>query len=71
MHNRVAHHTLTDAQAAIVSCQPTPPVYLLGMTFHGIEYPFGHTGLPISMPPPSFLQQLLTGRPQGTAKSSI
>ena len=41
MHNVIAHHPLTDARAAIRPSWPTPPVYILGMTFHGMEYPFG------------------------------
>ena len=40
MHNAIAHHPLTDAQLvpeAICAARPTPPVYILGMTFHGME----------------------------------
>ena len=45
MHNAIAHHPLTDAQLApeprSAPPWPAPPVYILGMTFHGMEYPFG------------------------------
>ena len=45
MHNAIAHHMLTDAQLDPEpwSAPPSqlPPVYILGMTFHGMEYPFG------------------------------
>ena len=45
MHNAIAHHPLTDAQLVpeLRSAPPgqLPPVYILGMTFHGMEYPFG------------------------------
>ena len=41
MHNAVAHHPLTDAQLApeprSAPPWPAPPVYILGMTFHGME----------------------------------
>ena len=45
MHNAIAHHPLTDAQLVPEprSAPPRqlPPVYILGLTFHGMEYPFG------------------------------
>ena len=45
MHNAIAHHPLTNAQLVPEprSTPPgqLPPVYILGMTFHGMEYPFG------------------------------
>ena len=45
MHNAIAHHSPTDAQLVPEqrSAPPSqlPPVYILGMTFHGMEYPFG------------------------------
>ena len=45
MHNAIAHHPLTDAQLVPEprSAPPSqlPPVHILGMTFHGMEYPFG------------------------------
>ena len=45
MHNAIAHHLLTDAQLVpeLRSAPPgqLPPVYILGMMFHGMEYPFG------------------------------
>ena len=41
MHNAIAHHPLTDAQLApeprSAPPWPAPPVYILGMTFHGME----------------------------------
>ena len=45
IHNAIAHHPLTDAQLVPEprSAPPgqLPPVYILGMTFHGMEYPLG------------------------------
>ena len=45
MHNAIAHHPLTDAQLVpelrSAPRSQLPPVYILGMTFHGMEYPFG------------------------------
>ena len=43
MHNAIAHHPLTDARPAIHPSWPTPPppLYILGMMFYGMEYPFG------------------------------
>ena len=38
MHNAIAHHLLT-------SLYKLPPVYILGMTSHGMEYPFGQFGV--------------------------
>ena len=40
MHNAIAHHPLTDAWAVIRPSRPTPPVYILAMTFYGMEYSF-------------------------------
>ena len=41
MYNAIAHHPLTDAQLVPEprSAPPgqLPPVYILGMTFHGME----------------------------------
>ena len=41
MHNAIGHHPLTDAQLApeprSAPPWPAPPVYILGMTFHGME----------------------------------
>ena len=41
MHNAIAHHPLTDTQLVPEprSAPPgqLPPVYILGMTFHGME----------------------------------
>ena len=41
MYSAIAQHLRTNAQAAICAFQPTPPVYILSMTFYGMEYPFG------------------------------
>ena len=45
MHNAIAHHPLTDAQLVPEprSAPPgqLPPVYILGVMFCGMEYPFG------------------------------
>ena len=45
MHNAIAHHPLTDAQLVpkprSVPPSQLPPVYILGMMFCGMEYPFG------------------------------
>ena len=45
MYNAIAHHPLTDAQLVpeprSVPPGQLPPVYILGMMFHGMEYPFG------------------------------
>ena len=45
MHNAIAHHPLTDAQLVPEPRSAPPsqlsPVYILGMTFHSMEYPFG------------------------------
>ena len=41
MHNAIAHHPLTNARAAIAPPGQLPPVYILGMTSYGMEYPFG------------------------------
>ena len=44
MHNAIAHHLPTDAQ--LVTEQqfpppPLPPVYILDVMSHGMEYPVG------------------------------
>ena len=67
MNNAIAHHLPTDAQ--LVPEQPLPPgqlppVYILGMTSHGMEYPFGQFGSAVlAVSPPSFLcpSSLLAG----------
>ena len=66
MHNAIAHHSLTNAQLVPEqqSAPPgqLPPVYILAMTSHGMEYAFGQFGsavLAVSSPnflcPPSLL----------------
>lgn len=59
MHNRVAHHPLTDDQpipnSQSAPFQVNPPLYL-GMAFYGIGYPSGLFGSAIpAMLPSSFL----------------
>lgn len=60
MHNTVIHLLLTDAQP-ISGRQSTapgqlPPVYMLSMTFYGVEYPFGQFRLAVlAKLPPSLL----------------
>ena len=51
MHNANAHHPLTDAQLVpeprSVPPGQLPPVYILGMTFHGMEsVSYTHLTLP-------------------------
>ena len=59
MHNAIAHHLLTNAQ--LVPEQQSlpgqlPPVYILGMTSHGMEYPIGQFGSAVlAVSPHSFL----------------
>ena len=59
MHNAIAHHSPTDAQ--LVPKQWSAPgqlhpVYILGMTSHGMEYPFGQFGsAALAVSPPNFL----------------
>ena len=60
MHNAIAHHSLTDAQLVPEqrSLHPgqLPPVYILGMTPYGLEYPFGQFGsAALAVSPPNFL----------------
>ena len=60
MHYAIAHHLLTDAQLVPEqrSAPPSqlPPVYILGMTSHGLEYPFGQFGSAVlAVSPPNFL----------------
>ena len=48
MSNAITHHSPTDAQLVPKqwsSLQPhSPPVYILDMTSHGVEYPVGQFG---------------------------
>ena len=68
MYSAIAHHLLTDAQ--LVPKQqfpptPLPPVYILDVTSHGLEYPFGQFGSAVlAVCPPNFLcpSSLLAGR---------
>ena len=56
MHNAIAHHPLTDAQAVIQPSWPALPVYILNMSSYGMEYPFGSfRSAVLAMLPPSFL----------------
>ena len=59
MHNAIAHHLLTDAQ--LVPLPLLPPVDILDMTSHGMEYPVAQLGqlpwlcpVPTSCAPPAF-----------------
>ena len=59
MHNAIAHHLPTNAQLVPERrslLAPLSPVYILGMTSHGMEYPFGQFGSPVlAVSPPNFL----------------
>ena len=60
MHSSIAHHLPTDAQLVPKqrSTPPSqlPPVYILGMTSYGMEYPFGQFGSAVlAVSPPRFL----------------
>ena len=67
MYSAIAHHLLTDAQ--LVPKQqfpptPLPPVYILDMTPHSMEYPFGQFGsAALAVSSPNFLcpSSLLAG----------
>ena len=71
MHNAIAHRSPTDAQL-VPKRQSTPPyssqlppVYILDMTSHGLEYPFGQFGsAALAVSSPKFLcpSSLLAGR---------
>ena len=67
MHNAIAHDLPTDAQLVPEQRSPPgqlPPVYILGMTSHGVEYPFGQFGSAVlAVSPPNFLcpSSLLAG----------
>ena len=67
MHNAIAHHPLTDAQS-VPEHQSLPAplflIYILGMTSHGMEYPFGQLGSAVlAVSPHNFLcpSSLLAG----------
>lgn len=56
----VAHHLLTDAQPVPHQCVICPSeislVYILGVMFYGMEYPFGQFGSALlAVLPPGFL----------------
>ena len=67
MHNAIAHHLLTNTQLVPEWRSlpaPLPPVYILGMTSHGMEYSFGQFGSAVlAVSPPNSLcpSSLLTG----------
>ena len=67
MYNAIAHHSPTDAQLVPEQRSPPgqlPPVYILDMMSHGMEYPFGHFGsAALAVYPPNFLcpSSLLVG----------
>ena len=62
IHNAIAHHSPTAVQ--LVPKQRSPPVYILDMTSHGLEYSFGWFGSAVlAVSPPEFLcpSSLLAG----------
>ena len=68
VHNAIAHHSLTDAQLVPEqrSAPPSqlPPVYILGMSSYGMEYPSGQFGSALlAVSPPNLLcpSSLLAG----------
>ena len=67
MHNAIAHHSPTDAQSVPEQRShqgQLPPVYILGMTSHGMEYPVGQFGSGLlAVHPPNFFcpSSLLAG----------
>ena len=69
MHSAIAHDVLTDAQSVPEQRSlpgQLPPVYILGMTSHGTEYPFGQFGSAVlAVSPPNFL--FLSSLPAGWA----
>ena len=75
MHNEIAYHSPTNTQLVPEQRYPPgqlPPVYILGMTSHGMEYPFGQFGSAVlAVSPPSFLcpSSLLAGWASEAEKS--
>ena len=75
MHNAIAHDLPTDAQLVPEQRSPPgqlPPVYILVMTSHGMQYPFGQLGsAALAVSPPSFLcpSSLLAGWAREAEKS--
>ena len=68
MHSAIAHHPPIDAQLVPEQTSPLPgqlpPVYILGMTSHGMEYPLGQFGsAALAVSPPNILcpSSLLAG----------
>ena len=59
MLSAIAHHPLIDAQLVPERRFPLsllPPVHILGMMSHGMEYTFGQFGsAALTVSPPSFL----------------
>lgn len=51
MLNTFVHHTLTNAQTIpeqqSATLNKTPAIYIVGMTFCGMEYPFGQFRMPV------------------------
>ena len=59
-HSAIAHHLPIDTQLVPERRSPLPPVYILGMMSHGMEYPFGQFGSAVlAVSPPALL---LAGR---------
>lgn len=67
MHNATAHHLLTDARAPFPNPDQPPlqaisPIYIQGVMFCGVEYPFGKFESPVpAMFPLWFFAYLLAG----------
>lgn len=59
----IAHCCPAHPLAAIDTSLPTSPVYILGMTVSGMEYPFGQSESAfLAVLPPSFFVHMFPGR---------
>ena len=72
MHNAIAHHPLTDAQAAIRPSRPTPPCLYTGhdVPWYGIPLWLVWVSCP-GHAPSQLLAHLLAGRAWETEKSLV
>ena len=70
MHNAIAHHPLTNAQAEIHPSQPTPPCLYTGhyILWYGISLSLVQVSCP-GYAPSQLLVHLLAGRAWETEKS--
>ena len=70
MHNAIAHHTLTDARAAICPSWPTPPSLYTehDVLWYGISLWLVQVSCP-GYAPSQLLVHLLAGRARETEKS--